>query len=651
MTAPTTAAGTPRRRRRCLVFVIVGLLFVGIGLELGGFVAWWVLTGSPFGWAAASIRREEAREGDVATTSDRDEQVTAAQNAVTRSRALHPYLGYVIDHMADRDTLFPVSSYGLVDDAPPLHKRSPDRYIVGVLGGSLALQHCLYAEKQLIAALQRSPELAERDIEIVRLALGGYHQPQQLIMLRLLLLLGGEFDCIINIDGFNEVALAENNVDLGIPAWFPRGWARLMDTFPTAEQQLRLGLIALRQQQRIEHADFAANLWWSPLAQFLWLWRDNGLVDELGTLRIEAARAAAAPSLAITGPGTDGQTVEQARTAMIALWRRASIAIHELCASRGIRYFHFLQPNQYVPGSKPIGAAEAARAIDLDNHYANAVRQAYPMLQREGKTLRAAGVEFTDLTMIFEGHTEPIYVDKCCHFDQHGHAIMAEYIAAAVRRQLDLEGVTITRLEVQPERIVLDSPLENGRVEVIGIDKQARRHDISGAALDVEMHAEPANRIAIEANGTLRARRRGQATLHVTLDSAAAEVAIDADWPDLFEASDGVAPPNGKAPRILLDPERIAAGDTELSVRCVDLPKANGHLLVVAPDPLPATSVGSGLHGMETLLLAANGGTATTRLQVGKPHGHPIFLRIYAVGEHKFDIISASPTVVITRDH
>ena len=31
-----------------------------------------------------------------------------------------------------------------------------------------------------------------------------------------------------------------------------------------------------------------------------------------------------------------------------------ALQLHELCTQRGVHYFHFLQPNQYVPDSKPI---------------------------------------------------------------------------------------------------------------------------------------------------------------------------------------------------------------------------------------------------------------------------------------------------------
>ncbi|MGV2341075.1 MAG UNVERIFIED_CONTAM: hypothetical protein LVR18_46165 [Planctomycetaceae bacterium] len=42
----------------------------------------------------------------------------------------------------------------------------------------------------------------------MRLALPGYKQPQQLMALNYVLSLGGEFDAVLNIDGFNDGALS-----------------------------------------------------------------------------------------------------------------------------------------------------------------------------------------------------------------------------------------------------------------------------------------------------------------------------------------------------------------------------------------------------------------------------------------------------------
>ena len=64
----------------------------------------------------------------------------------------------------------------------------------------------------------------------------------------------------------------------------------------------------------------------------------------------------------------------------------------------GIRYFQFLQPNQYLPDSKPLSTEEQRIAYEPDSPCRGVVEQGYPLLQAAGRNLRQAGVEFVDLS-------------------------------------------------------------------------------------------------------------------------------------------------------------------------------------------------------------------------------------------------------------
>jgi hypothetical protein len=110
------------------------------------------------------------------------------------------------------------------------------------------------------------------------------------------------------------------------------------------------------------------------------------------------------------------------------LWRRSSRAIHDLAAGAGVRYYHFLQPNQYVPASKPMGADETRDAVRPGAPYRRIVEAAYPLLRESGKTLAGGGVHFHDLTTIYAAHPEPLYVDACCHVNTRGNTIVADRI-------------------------------------------------------------------------------------------------------------------------------------------------------------------------------------------------------------------------------
>ena len=42
-------------------------------------------------------------------------------------------------------------------------------------------------------------------------------------------------------------------------------------------------------------------------------------------------------------------------------WAESSFQMHAVASAKGIRYFHFLQPNQYIEGTKPMSDGGAAR--------------------------------------------------------------------------------------------------------------------------------------------------------------------------------------------------------------------------------------------------------------------------------------------------
>ena len=120
---------------------------------------------------------------------------------------------------------YPVSPYGYADKGSPILTRSPYKVIIGILGGSVAWSFHMHATDRLRTLLQENPEFAGKDLVFVNLAVSGYKQPQQLMTLNYMLVLGGQFDFIINIDGFNDVVLyeAENAARHVFPA-FPRSW-------------------------------------------------------------------------------------------------------------------------------------------------------------------------------------------------------------------------------------------------------------------------------------------------------------------------------------------------------------------------------------------------------------------------------------------
>jgi hypothetical protein len=99
-----------------------------------------------------------------------------------------------------------------------------------------------------------------------------------------------------------------------------------------------------------------------------------------------------------------------------------------LCEGLGIAYFHFLQPNQYVPGGKPMGEAERRIAFREDSPLRLPIERGYAQLRQAGASLVAEGVAFSDLSELFRDVHEPTYVDDCCHLDTFGNQLLAAAI-------------------------------------------------------------------------------------------------------------------------------------------------------------------------------------------------------------------------------
>jgi hypothetical protein len=362
------------------------------------------------------------------------------QYGATAEDVLHPYVGFVTDpaRAAAHELGFRTEA---ID---PIQKRSPQKLLIAVLGGSVAEGYGHLGQELLAQHLGDHRELGHRQIMVINLAMGGYKQPQQLMVLNYLLILGAEFDFAINIDGFNEVALHEfENAHWGVCPAFPRVWPLFVDPVPDPYLLESLGR---REWLQMRMADLArdhsvAPLRYAMLWNVLWDVRHRRLAAEHAKVissvverqkRAEALLTTTEQPYRVTGPTRSFTDRGQMYRHLAGLWRESSVQLDRLCRARGIRYLHFLQPNQYVAGSKPMGPEERRIAINTQHFYKWCVEAGYPMLIEEGRRLAERGVAFTDLTRIFADVSEPLYHDDCCHFSEAGYEIMAGHIAEAI---------------------------------------------------------------------------------------------------------------------------------------------------------------------------------------------------------------------------
>lgn len=425
------------------------ILALAIFAELVSWFGLRVLEGSGFSPRALRTQRNEIA-GETAQA-----QAAAGAIAVPRfltSEVIHPFLGFVFDrdlnveeNRRERREL-EITELGFFRDPGPPPERTGRELRIGIFGGSAAFLFSFQGRAALIAALRELPGAAERGIVVDSFALGGFKQPQQLMTLAYLLSLGERFDVVVNLDGFNDVALAMENAEGGVFPFFPRSWPLRVGDLADPKLLEQAGELALLRKQRRSIARFftAQILERSMSWNLLWRVRDLRKLGHIAAL--EASFAGYRPAdddYQARGPSFSADSEEALFQDLSTHWARCSLQMDRLCEANGIRYYHVLQPNQYLPGSKPMGEAERAQAFQSDNPYRKAVELGYPRLRKEGAKLREQGVAFFDLTQIFAEEREPIYVDTCCHYNQQGN----EKIAAFLAREMLEDPQTVSRGE------------------------------------------------------------------------------------------------------------------------------------------------------------------------------------------------------------
>ncbi len=428
---------SPLSRGRRWLFGILGFLLVALLAEAAAFFVLWGLYGTPRVWSSLAAARDAA-VASAGQTADLDGDIQD-QARFRIPKALHPFMGYVTDPGQlpggwERG-MDPTSiDLGFRNEADPSDPPD-DAFVVGIFGGSVADILAHDGAEAVREAIGRLPVVAGRRVVVLSGASPGYKQPQQVITLNYLLFLGGRFDAVINVDGFNDIALAQTELEpVGANPYFPRAWYFMTATMDPSRRRL-VGAMAIRDEARVATTQRFARpiLRWSSLAGVLW-----SVIDRRDTARLVADEGALLafendPGYSAKGPQYSyarGQILDD----LVLAWQRGSRQMHHLCAGLGIPYLHVLQPNQYVPNSKPMGDEEREIAMKAQKRYGMIIEKGYPKLLAAGEVLRQEGIAFEDATMIFSDVEAPLYRDSCCHFHRPGSAILAEKVAEALGR-------------------------------------------------------------------------------------------------------------------------------------------------------------------------------------------------------------------------
>jgi hypothetical protein len=476
-----------------LGFWMLLLIFLYGLMESTAWLAYRILFGENFSFSGIA----EKQQNSVATLTN-----DVKQSGKLPLFLLHPYYGYIAnpnwaeeyrrEHGTNYAGQFTVddrtNAYGFFGDAVPIQPRDPKKLIVAVTGGSVAQFAGSWGREALVEGLGRIPAFNGRTVVLLDLAMAAYKQPQQLMVIGDTLSQGGHIDLLINLDGFNEIALPQGHDALGsgVSPFFPQDWKQISETSFSLESMERLGRIALIQERRLRWANHARSipLRYSITAGTLWWIADNSLARQKITQEQDLAHGTEANSAAVLattadlrtslGPHVDLKDARALYEACASQWARSSVLLNNMVASQGGVYVHFLQPNQYFPGSKPMGSAEAKVALSSASIYKPEVERGYPYLRSAGQALaQTSGIRFFDLSVLFKDDVAPVYADNCCHFTKEGNAKLVHAIVSrigdAMRKDATPHAASIAEFDYSP-KVLRDFALQaEGYVDGSGV--------------------------------------------------------------------------------------------------------------------------------------------------------------------------------------
>lgn len=380
--------------------------------------AWRWKSGKP--WSAAALREDLEKSIDTTRRFVPRGPVSNAAPAELARAILLPYSG---------GETFPDTG-GVLKYFRS--EAEPSNFEVLVMGGSVAASIGEYFKSDL-EKLFAGVDLAGRKLVVLNYAHASYKQPQQTGRLSYLFALGHVPEVVVEIDGFNEVALGYENGKTRVQPLYPSAptWGALLQSFSTDPvlYASTVGRMFLRRERAIEVLATADrwNLYWSSLAT-VWVERrvraEQRAFAEL-QVALQSLPASGDPSRdrQIRGPEYDRDDAAILATC-VESWVQGSISMEALCKARGVRYVQMLQPTLHDPGSKIVSATEHALPLPAPEWIEGAQR-GYPLLRERKKELVDRGIRFVDASLVFQDYEPTVYFDAC-HILRNGEV---EWIA------------------------------------------------------------------------------------------------------------------------------------------------------------------------------------------------------------------------------
>jgi len=340
--------------------------------------------------------------------------------------SIHPYFGFGKPR-----------GFDFLENKDDVAQSDPNGVVVAITGGSVS-QNVFKDSRNIIKGyVERVPAFKDENIHVISIGHFAWKQPQQLTALAYYLSMGGKLDILINLDGHNEVVDAAANVMREVFPAYPFLWYQLASNVLTVDRMNLIGDINYLRGIRFYCAKLFAPLRFNIAMNVTWDVIDNYVSSKIDRKRADLEETADKDMKERPyykyGPNRRFESPREVYEYSAQVWMNSSIQMDRLARSSGASYFHFLQPNQYVPDSKTFSSEEREKYYK-PKHVGVGIRRGYPLLLNASETLKRNGVAFHDLTMIFKNEPGTIYKDVHCHTNKQGRDMMAHAIGQIVAK-------------------------------------------------------------------------------------------------------------------------------------------------------------------------------------------------------------------------
>ena len=241
-------------------------------------------------------------------------------------------------------------------------------------------------------------------------------------------------DVAIFIGGFNEIhQLGTNVANHEFPADFPKWkyWRVLGEgNFSPDELRIVAQLTRNRDRQNAVTAFASAPiLKQSMFVHMVWRAVTAVMMKNVSELRAELDEEAA--NERVYPQVVESDDLELIFSAFLEKLRGYMRSADAVGWAGDVPTLFVLQPNQYLPNSKPLSDEEKREFLTSEN-LSRFVPEWYPRVRELYSDLGSEGIFTLDLTEVFSDTQETTYADECCHLNALGRRIVTDEIFDAI---------------------------------------------------------------------------------------------------------------------------------------------------------------------------------------------------------------------------